>query len=370
MEISKKLEKYIKNKIEELCNDKGQIEYYVDYRDKIDSDIFKAKVDSYKDYIENLSKEETNIMTFKEYLMESFEEVNWAGEMYEYVDDDFEEQLYKDAPEDLKEELENTDDLYDIFSSLGYNGLDFNKYIDDLLDNSRVNLEIMFATPNEENRDLCSITNAFGSNQELFLPKYRIDAFEDDDLKDYDNCLTYLIHQQGHSVNEVFNNIAKNPTGYSESNLPFIKSITDEIANNYSDGPCTLVTLASFNGNDFIDFVNDLYNPEEKDKYPYLKINKDVMLGLHDSWAGTTSMLGINLDKDFIIPKEYVRDILVEGARENQRQGYTVDEVCGLVGSCWKDNVVTDTDEKPIMYQETNENIIENLKSLEESEEM
>ena len=368
MAISDKLKEYIQNKIKEECNDNGQIEYYVDYRDKIDSDILKEKVDQYKNYIENIPNEETNIMSFKEYLTESFSDEDWANNLYIEADDDFQNRLYDDAPDELKEELDNLD--LDELSNLGYNSLDFNKYIDDLLDNSEIKFEVMFATKSEENRDLCSISYAYGSNTYPSSFEERISVWEDNDLKDYDNTLTYLLHQQGHSVNEIFNDISKRPAGYgySEKNLSFIKSVNNEIVNCYSDGPCTLVALAKFKGNDFADFVNNIYNPNEIEKNRYLQIKKNAMIGLHDSWAGTTSLLGINLEKDFIVPKEYIRDILIEDAKENQNQGYTVDDVCGLTSDCWEENVITDTNEKPTLLEELNESIINNLKSLVKEE--
>lgn len=61
-------------------------------------------------------------------------------------------------------------------------------------------------------------------------------------------------------------------------------------------------------------------------------LGKDTTCGLYDSWNGGGSVLEIELDKDVKLPIKYA-EICVEGCR---MRGYDVNEVYGLIDSCWK----------------------------------
>lgn len=370
MEVSDKLKKYLEDEISNYCNDKKMLEIYVNYDDEISANTILQWNRDYEEYTSKPLQDGEKYIPFNEFAVNEIWEADWFDETIAMEEDSFVEEIRNNVPDDLKEELEKIDneDLIDYMcDSLGYSGVDASKYVKDLLNNTRIRIETCFATPEEINRDLTSIDCAYNEGIDA-----SIESFTDDNLlKDYKNCLTYLIHQQGYSVNELFDNLYENPAGFRESNLPFIESVTNEIANSYSDGLSQLVVLSGFNGNDYMDYINKLYNPEEKQKNPYLEISKDAMIGLHDSWNGATSIFEINPDKNIIIPKEYVHKILVEGLTRDERGfgGYTVDEVCGLTSDCWKENTIKDTNEKPEIVKEDNEKIVENLYKIKEKEE-
>lgn len=63
------------------------------------------------------------------------------------------------------------------------------------------------------------------------------------------------------------------------------------------------------------------------------KIDKSTPVGIFAPWVGGGSLLELDLEKPITIPSEMVFDVQVEGVKCDQ--GYTVDEVYGLVPSAW-----------------------------------
>jgi hypothetical protein len=55
---------------------------------------------------------------------------------------------------------------------------------------------------------------------------------------------------------------------------------------------------------------------------------------LFDTWSGGGSVLEIELEKNVQIPFMYCK-FCPDGAKV---YGYDIDEVYGLIGSCWKDS--------------------------------
>lgn len=62
-------------------------------------------------------------------------------------------------------------------------------------------------------------------------------------------------------------------------------------------------------------------------------VNKDAVCGLVDTWAGGGSLLGIELEKDVVVPSNIIHYFGADGSNG----GYSVDSIYGLTGSVWKD---------------------------------
>lgn len=67
-----------------------------------------------------------------------------------------------------------------------------------------------------------------------------------------------------------------------------------------------------------------------------LTISKDTMCGLFESWNGSGSVLEIELERDVVVPVNMIWDAWIDGTKPH---GYDVDEVYGLIGSCWNGKV-------------------------------
>lgn len=217
----------------------------------------------------------------------------------------------------------------DILEEAGYNGIDVN--LEDLLDNTELYLNVMFATDQEQDYDMSSIVTTFGSWKEP-CPR---------DKTDFDNALTYLIHQQGHTVQEVYDCLSANPDGFSLNyQTNFIESVVDDIVNNSSEGCSELCVLVELSGQDIITFFDMIL----KNDY-YIEFGTDTELGIFNEWSGCGGLLDINLEKNFVVPVNMVRNIQIEGAGK-ENDGYTVNSVYGILGSCWKDSFLF-TDKTP-----------------------
>lgn len=186
----------------------------------------------------------------------------------------------------------------------------------DLLSNSSFNVNVFFATEAEENFDMGSIVHAFGND-------YRDPRLEDVDAEDLDNALSYLVNQQGHSIAEVYGN----------GDNAFIRSVREEIDENSSEAMSELCALVRMDGQQMLDFIEK--RNEAKDS---LVLPKDyATMGIFNQLSGCGGMLDIQLEKDAVLPLSMVREFQIEGVRgdTNLWDGYTVDEVYGLVGSAW-----------------------------------
>lgn len=82
--------------------------------------------------------------------------------------------------------------------------------------------------------------------------------------------------------------------------------------------------------------LNESYYLEERKGTGYIVLDKKTDCGLFDSWNGTGSLLEIECENDIIIPIKCIYDAVVDGTR---LYGYDVNEVYGLVDSCWKESL-------------------------------
>ena len=124
----------------------------------------------------------------------------------------------------------------------------------------------------------------------------------------------------------------------------FIESCIQEFENlpSHMATVTFLVKMSLFELFDLIELQNKEY--DEKGKYDprkneksksYIVLGKETMCGLYDSWSGGGSVLEVELDKDVKLPIKYAI-FCVEGCKMH---GYDIDEVYGLIDSCWKETV-------------------------------
>ncbi len=329
---------FLKAKIKEYCNENKCYEIYWDYRESIEPSML---LEAYAKYKEN------GFERIEDYIENQLLDMNF----------DYDSNLISQIQSDLKyedfynDEFENwyidNCNIYEDLYENGYNGLDIN--LRNLLNNSNYHFNVMFATDEEQNYDMGSIVTAFGTYHE---PDY--DYLE---KENFDNALTYLIHQQGHSCKEYFDELRDNPGRYEMSNnCKFIESIVNDVINNTSEAMSELTVLVKMDGNEAIKFLNYL---EDKEDNSNLKIDKNCEMGIFNEWSGCGGLLEIELEKDFIVPKNMIKGFQIEGCKN---QSYTVDEVYGLINSCWKP-CLNYTEEIPELV---NENIDKTIKYTQE----
>lgn len=329
--------------VAEHLNDNGYFEIYWDYRDELDA---RSVLQAYKNKLK--CPEET----IEGFIAQQLWELNldYDFHLYEMVEKDIQDEISNEGGEELAELYNEYGLEWDYLEEAGYNGVDINLH--DLLRNTRLCVNVMFATPCEENYDMSSIITAYGCWKEPC-------PTEVDDL---DNALTYLIHQQGHSVKEIYDCLLGNPRGFtSENSNTFAKSVVNDIVNNTSEHISSVCALVELSGEDIITFFDAVAEGKK-----YLSFDKTTEIGLFNDWSGAGGLLEIQLDKPFVVPVDMVKNIQIEGAGK-ENSGYTVNEVYGLIGSCWKD-CVSYTDDAPELYQEDMAQVLEEVTKLLEEQ--
>ena len=324
MERSQKYYDYLKNRIEYYCDSNKRYSIYWDYRDSLSPNMLRSAH-------ENASKE--GYGSAYDYLENKLYEMN--SEYENYFLNNIRDDADKTQDQNLIDELTRIDDteLTNDLESVGYNGLDVN--LKDLLKNTSIKVNILFATPNEAKANMTNITYSLGDNFHLCNLK-NIDGF--------DNALTYLIHQQGHTIEEYDKSRTENPGGFRTTSISFIDSVANEIVNTPSFGMSALTALIELDGEGILTFFDKLH-----DEKGYLQFSPDTEIGLFNPWQGAGGLLEINLEKPFVVPASMVFDFQMEG--ETLKFQNSVDQVYGLVGSVWK-NTLSYTMEPPQLVQE------------------
>lgn len=182
----------------------------------------------------------------------------------------------------------------------------------------------------------CNILNWYGT----------VDLEEGETPKLPDDSPIYHLAKQQGKLEEL--QIAlKDITRQSDANYSqFTKTMLQEMQNACSHMN-VFVFLAEMELIDFIKLremideekpLNDSYYYEDRKGTKTITIKKNAMCGLYDVWGGGGSVLEVKLEKDVELPIKAIWDAWIEGSNANGR-GYDVDEVYGLIGSCWRDVV-------------------------------
>lgn len=178
-------------------------------------------------------------------------------------------------------------------------------------------VNIMLGTSAEKNLD-------FGSIRAVCDCLNSPEALSADDL---DNGLMWLIEQQGHTLDELSGALSNyEKWGFDAAEMThgtFLASVVEEMSN-FTNVMGSITVLAEMSMHD----MAKLMEPKAS-----LVMPKDSVIGIFAPWIGGGSMLGIQLEKDLVIPPDVRFDLTIEGANCDV---YTVGDVYGLVGEAWK----------------------------------
>ncbi len=226
----------------------------------------------------------------------------------------------------------------EILEEFGYEGYEFD-LADYLSNDYRMNL--LFATESEQNFDM---TGLLGCYTEID----RTVAMDDNVFQQYaDNALSYLIHQQGYTVEDAMNALSG-----EETTSKFMKSVVAEVEEISSYHLGELAVCVSASGQELLDLLDSISKDEG-----YMEFSERTTIGIHNSYDGTTSQLDIQCEQPAVLPTSMVHTVQFESSGRDDfvsrdSNGWTIDDVCGLIGSVWTDGSVKLTDEAPTLMQE------------------
>lgn len=317
---------------------------------------------AFNEYRESGSRDD-----FKEFFYDK--SINsWADEAMLYEENEIysklqdlaeTETINRDNPDFLKafEKLCEDMPVYEVLEMFDFEGVsvDLDSYV-----RNDYHINLMFATEQEKNLDMTAIEGMIPALDDVSDTYLHSEA---DYVKNTDNALTYLIHQQGHTVEELFEKvygeepeIAENDSKEALSETKgrdsdFIQSVANEINENYYGGMTELTALTSVKGEQLFELLDNIAHGND-----YIVLPKETEVGLFNEWSGAGSSLEITAEKDIVIPADMVRNIQFEGTSHEGKvasnEGYTVDEVYGLIGSVWEKSSVEVTSEAPVLREE------------------
>ena len=276
-----RLEKEVINVLKEI--------WYLDYNEK--GKYFEA--DIYVDYNDRLSESE---------IMEIMESDNPHETLNDIIFNAYEES-YSNTQGEI---------ISDIRADLGEKGIEIDDTICEIIiDNVKINYP----------------TEHFLNNTELYV---NIGLDTGDGNYDYtlngcneiheESSMLWLALQQGYTREEYENVILEEEFTISD----FLESAYYEVTNSTTDiGKLTFFVKMTLG--ELIE-LREVIN-QKKDFT--ITLDKNTYGGLVDIWNGAGSVLGLNLEKDIVIPSD-ILTIEVDG--EN---GYSIENIYGLTGDLW-----------------------------------
>lgn len=313
-ELKIKIKEIIKS--EYLPNENGGIEVYLDYRDTL-SDLTLREIseaDNPREYFKDkISKWE------KIYALE-------------YGEDELEKLIKKELTEEEEEFFEeNSDEIWDWIRYNWFFYYDKNHY------NESVKVNIML--------DTGDLNYDFTCNNILNYCNYYRNEETDK------NSSIFWLARQFKKLTKLKEAIKRQfrEDGYyvdrEKESDPFIESVVQELENlpSHMSTLTFLLKMDLFKYFDLMEAIkseqdlNESYTYEDRKGTGYLVISKDTMCGLFNPWSGSGSVLEIELPDDLKIPFKAIWDVEIETGKS--KYGYSVDNVYGLIGSCWDGTV-------------------------------
>lgn len=197
-------------------------------------------------------------------------------------------------------------------------------------------LNLILATENEEYQVFNSVSEFYLRAMPEDMAEWSQEEF--DELAD--NALTYLIHQQGYTVEEVFRICS-----IRETDSDFVGTLIDEM-DRAGDTMTQLVVLGNASGQEMLDLLDRIARKDGN-----LEISAETTVGLFDSWMNEISGMEIQLERNLIIPADMVQNLQIEGAGGENRN-VTVCEAYGLRDSAWYNGSIAVTDKEPELVAE------------------
>lgn len=245
-------------------------------------------IEIYADYRDEMQPETAKIILENEDPFAKLKELLW--EWYDEVE-------YEEHKAVLKEFLKSQNIKYEDFNEIREELMDtmyenmYIKYPEDHYLSQKFDVDIFLDTGDVE-YDL--------SVNEIY-PHYNSRGEEKiQDIKE-ENCLLWLARKQGYNKRQFYNYFYKDKLPEGKKS-PLLSSMYQELYNctSHCNQLCIFKKMT----------LKELIELKES-KEP-LKITKDYTLGLVDTWCGAGGLLDIELEKDFMLPRENIQSIEID----------------------------------------------------------
>lgn len=182
-------------------------------------------------------------------------------------------------------------------------------------------------------------------------------AYGGSDTIDPHSSLAFLAESQGYSMEDLQKALQKGEYVYPNE---FLESVRQEVINETSSINRLTVLLRmplrdAIKLNEFVhqaEKTGHESHPWERPDCGSLTIGKNATLGLFDPWNGGGSTFEIELKKDLELPIKYVHSALPD---VKQRGEYSIEEVYGMSGSAWGEDLKSINEPKGRTEEQTEE---------------
>ena len=265
------------------------------------------------------------------------EEIDLPGALYGAIAGSYDEAIWSAESEVLRKAgFDPSDDLSEPQLDYLRSRYCFTPPYDHFLDQS-MQINLLLDSGDEADRDFITIFEQY----EALTGD--LDSEDIQSTLDEESSLSWLIHQQGYTMEDLRKtmddyteffygeNADKQGTysarkeRFNQNHSRFLSSICEEL-DNTPNLMNTLTILTETNMKEFMELVK----PGQE-----LVFSKDTTLGIYSPWQGGGGILGIELEKELVLPSELIWDIQVEGAKLNLNHQYSVNQTYGLCDQAW-----------------------------------
>ena len=247
------------------------------------------------------------------------------------------EVAYENAAYD---EIEYFQEIYQNLTTIDYN-------FESILSDIKIEEVVIFITPNGEDvEDSFRDFKIFENNNGVLSPSNFSETtleealLELEDENERPNPLNWLIQTQGYELTDLYDNS-------KVQNSPFLKSLTTEICD-YED---------DLSGNLAFRFpevpFNEVFEFEDNNTNLFVKASDNIEVGIFNCVYGSGSGMQIELEKDLVIPKEFI-----QVSRTGKSIGYMPADVYGYMEG---ETSLRKTEEPTIKLKEINKEVLKEI---------
>ena len=247
------------------------------------------------------------------------------------------EVAYENATYD---EIEYFQETYQNLTTIDYN-------FESILNDIKIDEVVIFVTPNGEDvEDSFRDFKIFENNNGVLSPSNFSEItleealLELEDENERPNPLNWLIQTQGYELTDLYDNS-------KVQNSPFLKSLTTEICD-YED---------DLSGNLAFRFpkvpFNEVFEFEDNNTNLFVKAGDNIEVGIFNCVYGSGSGMQIELEKDLVIPKEFI-----QVSRTGKSIGYMPADVYGYMEG---ESSLRKTEEPGIKLKEINKEALKEI---------
>lgn len=335
------LTEMIDNNLEEI---KEKIKKEYPYGFTIKTELPEKTKKEFLEYVEENKERYKNdekpyLFMLQDYLFENDFFMDNEDDFYNMVRDtveNFLKNIYFEEYEDAYEEA--TYDEIQYLQDIAQENVEIDYCFESILEDLKIDEVVLFISPNEEDvEDNFHSLSIFGEENGALSPSnFSEETLEEAlvELEDENNetsPLNWLMQTQGYELIDLYDKD-------KVENSVFLKTLTSELSDYQSELNGSLVFR-------FPDVpLEQIFNFEENKENVLVKAGDNVEVGIYDCVYGSGSGMQIELEKDVIIPKDYIQI-----SRTGKSIGYMPSEVYGYMEGSSSLNT---TKEQPITLKE------------------